>query len=374
MGWSEPALAIKAPALAFWGVIFCGLMLASKGWSRTATVCILLLRFKPKDGRAVGKKMFDAELEDFKTKIDLRAYAASQGYQLDKRESWRGSAVMRHSSGDKVIIKRDSDNHYVFFSVHRDASGSIIDFVQAQQGLSLGAVRKELRPWIGAPPVAVPVFPALAKTAKDRVAVETKFARMRDAPRHPYLETERGLPPALLESSRFAGHIRIDDRGNAVFPHFDTDGLCGYEIKNKSFTGFSAGGAKGLWLSREEAFDNCLVFCEAAIDALSHAALFPDERTRYASIGGKPNPEQPALIGDAVKRMPKHTKIVAAMDADEDGGKLADIVRDAVVLTGRDDLIFVSQEPRGFKDWNDQLRGKQPDFFPTARPSSLDVA
>jgi hypothetical protein len=124
----------------------------------------------------------------------------------------------------------------------------------------------------------------------------------------------------------------------------------------------------------EEAFDNCLVFCESAIDGLSHAVLFPEERTRYASIGGKPNTEQPKLIGDAVKRMPKQTKIVAAMDADEDGGKLADVVREAVLLTGRDDLVFVSQEPRGFKDWNDQLRGKQPDFFPTARVSSLDVA
>jgi hypothetical protein len=318
--------------------------------------------------------MFDAELEEFKAKIDLRAYAASQGYQLDKRESWRGSAVMRHSTGDKVIIKRDTDNHYVFFSVHRQASGSIIDFVQAQQGLSLGAVRKELRPWIGAPPVAVPSFPALAKTSKDRVGVETRFARMKDAPRHPYLETERCLPPALLESPRFAGRVRIDDRGNAVFPHFDADGLCGYEIKNKNFTGFSLGGSKGLWLSYEDSLDNRLVFCESAIDALSHAALFPDDRTRYGSIGGKPNPEQPRLIAEAVARMPKQAKIIAAMDADEDGSELADIVRGAVLSTGRDDLVFLSQEPRSFKDWNDQIRARQPDFFPTARVSSLDVA
>ena len=38
--------------------------------------------------------MFDSkEIENMKSKIDLRAYAASQGYALDKRESWRGSAV-----------------------------------------------------------------------------------------------------------------------------------------------------------------------------------------------------------------------------------------------------------------------------------------
>ena len=46
--------------------------------------------------------MFDAELESFKNGIDLRAYAAEQGYRLDRKESWRGSAVMRHPNGDKI--------------------------------------------------------------------------------------------------------------------------------------------------------------------------------------------------------------------------------------------------------------------------------
>ena len=96
--------------------------------------------------------MFDSELESFKNGIDLRAYAAEQGYQLDRKESWRGSAVMRHANGDKIVIKRGSDGHYVYFSVRDDNdNGSIIDFVQHRQRVSLGAVRKELRPWIGMP-------------------------------------------------------------------------------------------------------------------------------------------------------------------------------------------------------------------------------
>jgi hypothetical protein len=47
----------------------------------------------------------DHELEEFK-RIDLRAYAASLGYTLDRQESWRGSAVMRNDADDKIIIKR----------------------------------------------------------------------------------------------------------------------------------------------------------------------------------------------------------------------------------------------------------------------------
>lgn len=316
----------------------------------------------------------DTELERFKTGIDLRAYAAAQGYQLDRKESWRGTAVMRDAHGDKIIIKRDADGHHVYFSVRDDRdNGTIIDFVQHRHKLSLGALRKELRPWIGQHPVAVPDFPPLHKTAKDKMRVEAAFARMRDAARHPYLENERALAAALLESSRFAGRVRIDARGNAIFPHFDADGLCGYEIKNAGFTGFAAGGTKGLWLSHEQVDDHRLVFCESAIDALSHAMLFPDDRARYASIGGKPNPVQPELIRRAIARMPAGAEIVAAMDADAEGARLADVVRQAVELSGRDDLRFVVQEPLGFKDFNDQLR-KRPKLLLSSCPKEAHPA
>jgi Toprim-like/Protein of unknown function (DUF3991) len=308
--------------------------------------------------------MSDAELETFKTAIDLRAYAAAQGYVWDKRESWRGSTVMRDPAGDKIIIKRDSDGHYVFFSVHRDgASGSIIDFIQKRRGGSLGAVRKELRAWLGLDTRPdpgqrshVPAFSALPRTGKDRIRVETELARMPAAKRHPYLEQERKLPAALFDQPRFAGCIRIDGRGNAVFPHFDGQGICGYEIKNRGYTGFARGGSKGLWSSHTEPDDTRLVFCESAIDALSHAVLFPDEHTRYASIGGQVNPTQPELIRAAAAGITSGAGIVAAMDADTDGRKLAEVVRQSVSLTGRGDLHFTIEEPAGVKDWNDQLR------------------
>jgi hypothetical protein len=314
--------------------------------------------------------MVDSELESFKINIDLRAYAAGQGYELDRRESWNGSSVMRHPvSNDKVIIKRGIDGHYVYFSVRDDCdNGSIIDFVEHRQALSLGAVRKELRPWIGQPPLPVPAFPTLCKTEKDRMKVEATYARMKDAVAgHLYLERERALPGPLLALDRFAGRVRMDDRGNAVFPHFDAEGLSGFEIKNTGFTGFASGGSKALWLSQEFPDDHRLVFCESAIDALSHAVLFPDNRARYASIGGKPNPLQPELVRAAIARMPADSEIVSAMDADADGRKLTDIMRQAFELAGRQDLHFSIHTPVGFKDWNDQLRALRSE--PRSAPS-----
>jgi len=319
--------------------------------------------------------MFDAELDSFKSRIDLRAYAASQGYQLDNKESWKGSDVMRNSGGDKIVIKQDADTgHYLYFSVRDDRdNGTIIDFVQHRQKISLGTVRMELRPWLGEPPVSVPVFRPLVRTKKDRLHVEAEYAKMQDAPRHPYLEQERAIPSSLLASERFEGRIKIDARGNAIFPHFDAAGLSGYEIKNKGFTGFASGGTKGLWLSNERAGDNRIVFCEAAIDALSHAVLFPDDKARYASIGGKPNPLQPELVLAAINRMPADSKVISAMDADEDGRKLAGIIRQVFDASGRKDFQYEQQEPVGFKDWNDELRGRQRDLFPAARLTGLVV-
>jgi hypothetical protein len=317
----------------------------------------------------------DTELESFKH-IDLRAYAAGQGYQLDRKESWRGTSVMRHPvSHDKVIIKRSMDGHYVYFSVRDDRdNGSIIDWVQFRTGMSLGAIRKELRPWTGHPPIPVPAFAELHKTEKDRMKVEAAYSRMKDASDgHPYLERERALPAALLALNRFAGRVRIDDKGAAVFPHFDAQGLSGYELKNVGFTGFATGGRKALWLSNELPDDNRLVITESAIDGLSHAVLFPDSHARYASISGNPNPQQPELIRAAAARMPADSEIVSAMDADEGGVKLADVVRKAVALTGRLDLRFTLQEPFGFKDWNDQLR-KRPQSPLSYRPEVPSVA
>src|SRR5207302_4483627 len=149
----------------------------------------------------------------------------------------------RDSHGDKIVIKRDADGHYVYFSVRDDAdNGTIIDFAKRRLGFSLGAVRKELRPWIGMPSSALPRYDPLPQIARDRIRVEREYQRMRVALQHPYLEHERGISGELLTSKRFAGRIRIDARGNAIFPHEDDDGLSGFEIKNHQFTGFSTGG------------------------------------------------------------------------------------------------------------------------------------
>lgn len=312
---------------------------------------------------------FDQELEDFKSRIDLREYAAGKGYTLDRKESWRGSAVMR-GGGDKVVIKRGPDGHYVYFSVRDDRdNGSIIDFIQNRNSVTLGTVRQELRPWLGRPASPLPLFPKMEKTSKDRMQVEQAYRAMPVPARHAYLEGPRRLTPALLASARFAGRIRTDKFNNAVFPHFDLEGLSGYELKNREFTGFATGGEKGLWFSHTTPDDKRLVFAEGAIDALSHAALFPAPDARYASIGGNTNPKQPALILAAVKRMPACSEIVAAMDNDAAGETLAALIENAVRESVRPDLAYRRHLPANTgQDWNDVLRAGRPAPLPSIQP------
>ena len=304
----------------------------------------------------------DSELEAFKRRIDLRQFAASLGYEMDRRESWRGSTVLRRGA-DKIVVQRNANGHYVFFSVRDDDDhGTLIDFLQRRQNLSLGAVRQILRPWIGRP-AASPQFPGLESTSPNRMHVECTYRRMANAQRFPYLEHERGVPADVLLAPRFAGRMRIDSRGNTVFPHFDAAGLCGYEIKNCGYSGFAAGGQKGLWFSHAQPDDRRLVLTESAIDALSYAALFADaeDQTRYASLGGKPSSRQAALVQATIARLLAGAEIVAAFDADDAGRKLVEMIREIVagiaLRMGRSDLIFETRLPADEgDDWNQVLR------------------
>jgi hypothetical protein len=299
----------------------------------------------------------DSELAAFKRKVDLRQFAVSLGYAMDRRESWRGSTVMRRGA-DKIVVKRNHNGHYVFFSLRDDRdNGTIVDFLERRQNLNLGAVRQILRPWIGRS--TPPQFPVLEPTSTNRMRVECAYRRMAHAQRYPYLERERCLPSAMLLSPRFVGRMRIDSRGNTVFPHFDAAGLCGYEIKNRGFTGFAAGGQKGLWFSHARPVDRRLVLAESAIDALPHAALFPDaaDQTRYASLGGKTSSRQAGLVQATIARLPEGAEVVAAFDTDEAGRKLVNVIREAVASvasrTERTDLIFKAHlAVKEGEDWN----------------------
>ncbi len=303
----------------------------------------------------------DNELEQFKTGVNLSEFAASKGYALDRRESSRNSAVMRHPDGDKIVIaKNEASGDWIYFSVRDDRdNGTVIDFLQNRGGGSLGEVRKILRAWLGGSRpagVQLPAFaPALLPISRDRAGVMQEWERARTCTALPYL-TSRGLGPDVLTLPRFAGRVRVDQRNNALFPHYDQAGLCGYEIKNKGFTGFAPGGVKGLWHSSARSKDLWLVLTESAIDAVSFHVLHGVDSARYMSTGGALNPQQPALLRGAMEKMPESSVIILGFDLDEAGEKLAQEVA-AFAPAGRKLRRMLPDVGTG-KDWNDMLKNR----------------
>jgi hypothetical protein len=322
------------------------------------------------------------ELERFKREINLAEYASGQGYELVKAESSRNSFVMRRESdNDKIIIATDRDGHGVYFSVRDDQdNGSIIDFVQKRQGLNLGEVRKALRPEIGESRQQRPIKQAAIgkpqESDRDTQKALLSWTRATPAPSHANLQA-RGISTETLTDQRFAPVIRQDERKNAMFAHYDRQGLCGFEMKNDGFTGFAAGGQKGLFYSTNIQRAERVVFTESALDALSHAEherkvyehqnrlyqqggwkeapQYPDpEKTAYVSFGGSMSAAQKDLLQGLTEKMhDKGQLMVLATDQDEAGRAFAAELR-AIAPPG---LETVTESPTGdSKDWNDELQ------------------
>ena len=309
-------------------------------------------------GRRDLKRKRKQELERFKTEINLVEYAQSKGYQYISQASSRNSAVLAHELGDKIVVATDTDGHGIYFSVRNDAdNGTIVDFVSYRSNLSLGGVRKELRDWRNEPLRRTSKFIPIDKPqplTSARLSIIKAASNFEVVQSHPYLE-KRGIEQSILKGDRFMGTVAIDSRGNAIFPHYDGDGLTGFTIKNDNFTGFSKGGTKALWQSKQKKSDRRLVITESAIDAMSYHQLFGKEntKTRYIATGGTISSSQLDLIKTAMTEMTKiGGEIVIATDNDVVGNKLFKTIAEEAPSQSN---ITRNVPDRG-KDWNELLQ------------------
>ena len=296
------------------------------------------------------------ELERFKGEINLVEFAQSLGYEVIKKESSRACSVMKRG-GDKIVVATDeADGHGIYFNVGDQAdSGSVIDFAQRRLDGNLGVIRKELRGWCYTPkapspkrrpPEGRPERPE--PVGRDRAELLAKWARM-TLYAGSYLTEQRGLDPKLIAAWR----VRQDERGNALFAHYDAIAMSGWESKNKEWTGFAAGGQRGLGMAvLGGPTVTCIVVTESSIDSISYCQLDHRPGTAYASLGGTLSDKQRELLSDAMRRYPA-AQVIAATDADEAGDAMA-----ARILQLAPDRVTRHRPPGLHKDWNDALRGR----------------
>lgn len=325
-------------------------------------------------GRLAKERKRKAELDKFKTQINLAEYAQSYGYQYDSKISSRNSAVLRHDNGEKIIVATDTDGHGIYFSVRDEAdNGTIIDFIQNRSNLNLGEIRLELRNWLKKPSLQPYKEAPINKPqpiTKDRLKVILAASSFKVVEQHPYLE-RRGIKKAIQKSDLFLGTVAIDERGNAIFPHYGRDGLTGYSIKNNNFTGFSSGGTKTLWQSNKSETDRSLVITESAIDAMSYHQLFGKENphTRYIATSGTMSNHQLELIETAMKEITSlGGEIVIATDNDEMGKLMA---KTLVEIAPEDSKVY-RHTPQQGKDWNDVVERERQRILSQQRQRSQD--
>ena len=293
----------------------------------------------------------------FKQSVNLSQYAAGQGYELDRKKSTRSSLVMRHAAtGDKIIVSKKGAN-WVYFSVHDDRdNGTIVDFIEKRTSKSLPEIGRELAAWSGGAG-ALPVYaiPDVQEQVYDVARIRRAFQWMKPTSAHPYLINERKIPADVLKDPRFAACIFQDRYGNAVFPHQNGQGLCGLELKNIDKGVFMRGSEKALWLGTIDAADTVLILAEAAIDALSHFALFRPENASYGAVSGGMKDNQFSCLMDVIQKMPNLQNIILAVDHDQGGEKIASRIESYLAGKFTGEIIRHIPIEEGM-DWNNVLK------------------
>jgi hypothetical protein len=287
-----------------------------------------------------------AEMERFKTEIDLAAYAWANGWRprnwegKKEPEALKPGQYRRFGEKDQQLLQvyLDRSGKYLWCDPEDPSiGGSIVDFCRWKDGKglsSLGEVRKELRKELGRvragnreetqpatqpPPVPLP-DPATLHTAA-RARVNTEFEKALVVDDNVYL-AGRGLRPETLGDRRFRGTFRVRRySGEVLFPHDDgfnrEAGVCGFERKSpRGTTRFADGGIRALWHSNTFLGDKALVLTESAIDGLSFHQLFPSTEARYMATAGKQKSSQGELIARAMRRLPSDGRLVIATDND----------------------------------------------------------
>jgi hypothetical protein len=308
----------------------------------------------------------DAEIEWLKAGVSCAVLLERlpPPWRLDRAESTRHSLKYRRGEAEILIVNHDGRGWWDPLS---DRKGDIFTLVQhLDPELSFGAARRLLRDFVG----IAPTFPEAVRTRRTRassLSVVQRWERCQPlshgSPAWLYLARQRGLPERILVAAHAADALREGPHGSAWFAHRDGAGLLtGIEMRGPAWRNFSAGGGKTLFrLPGGPGHLTRVAVCEAAIDALSLAAIEGDRRdTLYAATAGGMGPATIAALQQLLLDLMTDPAglLIAATDADTAGRRCATRLAGMATEAGvRFDTIL---PPDGLNDWNDALRALAP--------------
>ena len=278
--------------------------------------------------------------------VNLPDFLRSQGFSL--KQVGREYILQEHDSLHIKNNKAGEGGKWFRFSENK--GGSNIQFVQEFMGLDFISAVELL-----SNEKAIPFHSHSISKAEPPKNREITLHESTDLSRtmH-YLHNGRGLSIASLEKLTAEGRLSQEEKtGNAVFKIFDENGLLvGAEkvgTSNVRFKSFDKGAADGYGFEIVSGKPANTYFFESAIDAISFADLYPEQRDyRLVSMAGV----KPSVVTETMKRYAiSPENIYLCTDNDKAGNEFAEKLIARYPAMKR-------VTPNGAKDWNDILQGR----------------
>lgn len=306
----------------------------------------------------------DEDIQRLKDRVDcgMLLQRLAPSWRLDTRESTRSARKYRRGPGEILIVCHEGRG---WWDPTSERKGDVFSLARLlDPGLDFGGAKRLLRDIAGLAPAPSgarrdrddplpPIPPALRWERRPRLS--------QGSPAWRYLTLQRGLPASVLLAACATDAIREGSYGSGWFAHRNTAGVVtGIEMRGPNWRGFSAGGGKTLFrLPAGPGPLPRLAVCEAAIDALSLAAL---ERMRddtvYAATTGGIGPGTVMVLRSLLRDLSADPAgiLIAATDADPPGRRLA--ARLAELAAASRVPCDAILPPDGWNDWNDALRAR----------------
>ena len=278
--------------------------------------------------------------------VNLPDFLRSQGFSL--KQVGKEYILQEH---DSLHIKNNEAGEVgKWFRFSENKGGSNIQFVQEFMGLDFISAVELL-----SNEKAIPFHSHSISKAEPPKNREITLHESTDLSRtmH-YLHDVRGLSITSLEKLTAEGRLSQEEKtGNAVFKIFDENGLLvGAEkvgTSNVRFKSFDKGAADGYGFEIVSGKPANTYFFESAIDAISFADLYPEQRDyRLVSMAGV----KPSVVTETMKRYAiSPENIYLCTDNDKAGNEIAEKLIARYPAMKR-------VTPNGAKDWNDILQGR----------------
>jgi hypothetical protein len=229
--------------------------------------------------------------QDYKTKIDMLAFLAQHGFQLDKDKSTRSCKVVKSVSSETLLVRQNEGDGHFYYTDPNNArnKGDIIDLVCHLHSLDKKSgffqINDILSQFIG-------VSNEMGHLSKNLSVEkeELKLENLTDLKDVSYLHF-RGISNDTIKSPLFVDRIfnyqitsaaKGKEYVNTAFPLYNELGdITALNLRNKAFKEFLKNSLKsqGVWHSNFPT-SSCIsaVLGEAELDMLSHYQMHGKKR------------------------------------------------------------------------------------------------